>query len=90
MGNATVAGSMAYRNTEGGSFFIQTLCNVLKEFADREPMSDMSLRVNREVSEFHNRFTSLSEFKNTLTKKFWFQVTEESIERAAEMDRNLV
>ena len=52
-------------------------------------MSDMSLRVNREVSEFNNRFTSLSEFKNTLTKKFWFQVTEESIERAEEMDRTL-
>ena len=84
-----MAGAMAYRNTEGGSFFIQNLCKVLKEFAETEPMSDLSLRVNREVSEFNNRFISLSEFKNTLTKKFWFQVTEESIERAEEMDRIL-
>ena len=84
-----MAGAISYRNAEGGSFFIQNLCNVLKEFAETEPMSDMSLRVNREVSEFNNRFTSLSEFKNTLTKKFWFQVTEESIERAEEMDRTL-
>ena len=41
------------------------------------------------IQNLNNRFTSLSEFKNTLTKKFWFQVTEESIERAEEMDRTL-
>ena len=80
---------MAYRNTEGGSFFIQNLCKVFQEFAGKEPISDLCLRVNKEVSEFNNRFTSISEFKNTLTKKFWFQVTEESIKRAEEMDMTL-
>ena len=89
VGNATVAGAVTYRNTQGGSFFIQNLCSVLKEYGEREPMTDMSLRVNKEVSEFNERYTSLSEFKNTLTKKFWFHVTEESIEKSEEMDKNL-
>ena len=78
-----------FRSTEAGSFFIQSLCKVLKKYAEKEPLSRMTERVTKEVTEYNSRYPSLPEFKHTFTKEFWFQVTEESKERSMKLDKDL-
>ena len=89
VGSATVPDASTFRSTEGGSFFIQSLCKVLKMYAEREPLSRVPERVTKEVTEYNSRYPSLPEFATTLTKEFWFQVTEESKERSIKLDKYL-
>ena len=84
-----MANASSYRSTEAGSFFIQNLCKVLNEYAEKEPLSRMCLMVTNEVVEFNPRYPSISEFTNVLTKEFWFQVTEESKEMSKKLDKEL-
>ena len=89
VGSAMLANSSSYRSTEAGSLFIQNLCEVLKEYAEKEPLSRMCLRVTYKMVEFNPRYPSISEFTNVLTKEFWFQVTKESKEMSKKLDKEL-
>lgn len=53
---ATAPGYYSFRNTQKGSWFIQSLCEVLKEFHYKEDVSSMMTRVNRKVALGHHTY----------------------------------
>jgi len=53
---ATAPGYYSFRNTQKGSWFIQTLVEILKEFHYREDVSSMMTRVNRKVALGHHTY----------------------------------
>lgn len=53
---ATAPGYYSFRNTQKGSWFIQSLVEVLKEFHYKEDVSSMMTRVNRKVALGHHTY----------------------------------
>ncbi|KAK7922380.1 hypothetical protein WMY93_009282 [Mugilogobius chulae] len=77
---ATTPGYYAWRNNDRGSFFIQSLCEILPKYRDLELMQIMT-KINRKVAydfESSNRIQKYNEnkampcFTSMLTKEFYF------------------
>ena len=65
---STVKGFFSYRNPESGSWFIQTLCDVIEK-EKNEHILDILTQVNNLISK---KEKAMSTFETTLTKKFYF------------------
>ncbi len=65
---STVKGFYSYRNPESGSWFIQTLCDVIEK-EKNEHILDILTQVNNLMSK---KEIIVSTFETTLTKKFYF------------------
>ena len=52
---ASAPGHQSYRQPLLGSWFISSVVNVFKEYAEREHLMDMMLRVNNRVAEFFSK-----------------------------------
>ena len=76
IGFATVPGYVSWRNSERGSWFVQSIIRVFGEYVKTEHLSDMMVRVNRCVAgEFeasgHNKQIPSPVVR--LTKKLYFR-----------------
>ena len=65
---STVKGFYSYRNPDSGSWFIQTLCDVIEK-EKNEHILDILTQVNNLMSK---KEIIVSTFETTLTKKFYF------------------
>ncbi|XP_031553672.1 cotranscriptional regulator FAM172A-like, partial [Actinia tenebrosa] len=70
---STVEGYCSYRHEEEGSWFIRSLIEVFREYAGVEDVTDMLIRVNKEVNSKGSLGSKqVPEPRNTLTKKVFF------------------
>ena len=73
-GYATPLGSAAYRSERYGSWYISTLCEVLREYAYTDNLSSMMKKVNNKISraDTDRGFKQCSEYVDRLRKKVHF------------------
>ncbi|KAM9193896.1 caspase-3 [Mergus octosetaceus] len=78
---STAPGYYSWRNAAEGSWFIQSLCRVLKEYARKLELMQILTRVNRRVSEYES-YSNRPDFNakkqipcivSMLTKEFYFR-----------------
>ena len=72
---ASAPGHESYRKGSVGSWFISSVCKVFKEYANKEHIMDMMLRVNNEVADYLS-MQGLKQMPRAicmLTKKVFFQ-----------------
>ena len=58
----TILGTKAYRDTKDGSWFVTALCTVLRDYANREHLLDMMLRVSKSKFCLHQKSSCRSVF----------------------------
>ena len=86
---STIAGHIAHRDINNGSFFIQNLCQVFQKNADTLDLMSMINIVTKKVSEAHKHYPNLCEVTNfTLTAKVMFHITEQSKRRFQEIKKS--
>ncbi|KAI6069834.1 Caspase-3 [Aix galericulata] len=80
---STAPGYYSWRNAAEGSWFIQSLCRVLKEYARKLELMQILTRVNRRVAEYES-YSNRPDFNakkqipcivSMLTKEFYFRAT---------------
>ena len=74
---STTPGHVSFRHHHNGSWFIQALVKVLNEYAHREDLNTMMVRVNKEVGSFEHQEDSqtckqTSSYVNQLRNKLFF------------------
>jgi len=77
--SATIEDFVSYRSTTDGSFFIRNLCDELQKHGHEKSLSDVMTCVNRKVAGYRPDFPSMPEYTSTMSKKFQFRRTKESI-----------
>lgn len=77
--SATIEDFVSFRSTIDGSFFIRHLCEELQNHGHEKSLPDVMTRVISKVAGHRADFPSMPEYTSTMSRKFQFRRTRESL-----------